>query len=72
MISHGIIPFLPPNCAKFIFSLSDVTTKKLSSALESFLVFSAKRCEYKITKKDGRGKSRKVMAKYFVKSVGTL
>ena len=55
-----------------------VTTKKLNSDLESphFLTFSAKRSEFKIGERDGRGKSRnghgKVMEKYFVKSVQTL
>ena len=53
-----------------------VTTKKLSSELESlhFLTFSAKRCKFKIGERDGHGKSRnghgKVMEKYFVKSTG--
>ena len=51
---------------------------KVSSNLESphFPTFSAKRCEFKIGERDGHGKlrngHRKVMEKYFVKSVGTL
>ena len=55
-----------------------VITEKLSSDLESlhFPMFSAKRRECKIGKKDVHGKSRnghgKVMEKYFVKSVETL
>ena len=58
--------------------ISFITTKKLSSDLESppFPMFSTKHCECKLWKRDGHGKSRngqgKVREKYFVKSVGTL
>ena len=55
-----------------------VTTKKLGSDRESphFRTFDEKRREFKISERDGHGKSRnghgEVMEKYFVKSVGTL
>ena len=76
VMSHWILPILPQNYVKFL--LFFVTTKKLSSNLESlhFSTFSAKCCECKIGKKDGYGKSRngggKVIDKYFVKCLGTL
>ena len=76
LITHGILPILPPSFIKFVFYL--VTTKKLSRDLESlhFLTYSAKRRKCKIRKIDGHGKSRnyhgKVMEKYVFKSVGTL
>ena len=69
---YQFCPQIVPNLYFF------VTTKKLSSDLESlhFLTFSAKRHKCKFGKKDGHAKSRnglrKVMEKYFVKSVGTL
>ena len=75
MISHGILPILPPNCVKFVNFLSP---KKLSSYLEilQFPTFSGKCRECKTGNRDVHGKSRnchgKVMEKYFVNSVGTL
>ena len=38
VISHGILPILPPNCTKFVFF---VTTLKFSSDLESLNFFPA-------------------------------
>ena len=77
VLSHGILPILLPNCAKFDFFFV-ATIKKLSSVLGSphFLTFSAKTCEANVGMKYGHGKSRnghgKVTEKYFFKSVGTL
>ena len=66
-------------CPQFVLNLFFlVTTKKLSSGLESLhvLTFSEKRCKFKIGETDGHEKSRnghgKVIEKYFLKSVGTL
>ena len=80
--SHGIL--LPVmEFYQFCLQLYQIcmlfaTTKKLSIELESphFQMFSAKRQECKINKRNGHGKLRnghgKVTEKYFVKSVGTL
>ena len=47
-----------------------VTTQKLNINVERlhFLTFSAKRLECNIDKRDGHGKLREVMERYFVKS----
>ena len=75
MICHGILRILPPNLPHlYVF----VTTKKLSSVLESlhFPTFSAKYRDCKIRKREGHGNSRngygKVMEINVVKSVKTL
>ena len=57
MISHGILPILPPNCTKFVFFFA--ITKKLSSDLES-LHFGMLCGECKIGKRDGHEKIKNI------------
>ena len=76
--SWNFTNFAPELFQICIFFVTTIGTKKSSSDQESpqFPRFFAKRRECKIRKKDGHGKSRnghrKVMDKYFFKSVGTL
>ena len=68
MISHGILPIFPPNCTKFVVFF--VTSKKLSSALES-LHFLAENVNAKSRKRDGHGKIFcQVFGKIFVQVCG--
>ena len=73
MISHGILPILPPKFYKICISF--VSTKKLNSNLKTSFFFTKCR-DCKIENRDGQEKLRnghgKVMEKYVVKSVGTL
>ena len=69
MISHGILPILPPNCAKFAHFFATTEKIKHPRRKSAFPPFCAKCRKYKIKKRDGHVKLRNGQGEVMVKNI---